>query len=51
MKPYLLLSREQGYVQFRKRHLLIRSILSKGNLDAEKVAAAVVKAASDWRVP
>lgn len=50
-KPYLLLSREQGGVPFRKRHLLIRSILSKRNLDAEKVANAVVKAASDWRVP
>jgi len=50
-KPYLLLHREQGGEMFRERYLLIRSILSKRYLDAEKVANAVVKAASDWRVP
>lgn len=46
-----MLHREQGGVMFRERQLTIRSVLSKRNLDAEKVANAVVKAASDWRVP
>jgi hypothetical protein len=50
-KPYLLLHRDGEGVMFRERYLTIRSVLFKRNLDAEKVANAVVKAASDWRVP
>ena len=50
-KPYLLLSREQGDENSAERRLSIKSVLFKRNLDAEKVANAVVKAASDWRVP
>jgi len=50
-EPYLFLSREQGGEIFKERRLSIRRILTKRNLDAEKLAGAVVKAASDWRVP